>query len=452
MFIRILFTVFIGLFFQLSIAQNKSDLTKITASDRAKEDCFGWATSIYGDYCIVGSPEKKASINNRSLPEVGGAYIFKKQKNNTWVQTQKLQPEVLKSYTVFGGSVSIYDKYIAIGSCGDNDTKGYNNTDFLNRMGAVYIYKLTNTGNYSKVQKITLGDRNRNDAFGCKVNLFKNKLVISARGKQVKGSYSTGAVYVYELMADSTWKNTDVIYPTQKNDRCFFGEEIAISDDFLLISEDYYGTERQNIVYSYKLSKSNKFVFSQSITATDTTDKHFGSSLGVLGNKFFIGACGNFKYHDGDEKTENDTAIINYRDKKLLGSGSVYVFENNNNNNCVFNQRIIPKDMKADMHFGNALSVTDSVLIIGAFGDKLNTKNIRNNTYAGAAYVFKQKEGLYAEIKKITANPRSVWDKFAFSVSAYKNTIIIGSRFEKENAKEQVPLEAAGAAYIIEVK
>ena len=54
--------------------------------------------------------------------------------------------------------------------------------------------------------------------------------------------------------------------------------------------------------------------------------------------------------------------------------------------------------------------------------------------------------------KKITSPQRSVWDKFAFSVSAYKKTVIIGSRFEKENAQEKQPIFEAGAAYIYEDK
>jgi hypothetical protein len=90
---------------------------------------------------------------------------------------------------------------------------------------------------------------------------------------------------------------------------------------------------------------------------------------------------------------------------------------------------------------------------VGAFGDALDVENLRDNRYAGAVYVFKQsKTGDWLETKKIVSPQRSIWDKFGFSVSVFDQTLIIGSRFEKENANEKFPLESAGAAYIYEDK
>jgi hypothetical protein len=99
------------------------------------------------------------------------------------------------------------------------------------------------------------------------------------------------------------------------------------------------------------------------------------------------------------------------------------------------------------------MSLSDSLLVVGAFGDALDVENLPDNRYGGAAYIFKKnKNGDWIEIKKITSPQRSVWDKFAFSVSVYNQTVIIGSRFEKENALEKYPILNAGAAYIYEDK
>ena len=59
---------------------------KITASDGAAADFFGWSVSISGDYAVVG-----AFGDDDNGEEAGSAYIFKRS-NTSWVQAAKLLP------------------------------------------------------------------------------------------------------------------------------------------------------------------------------------------------------------------------------------------------------------------------------------------------------------------------------------------------------------------------
>ena len=163
------FIVLVCFFVKITKSQTQLKLIKIVADDRAENDCFGWATSIYNNYCVVGTPQKKAKapIGNRLWQEGGGAYIFTKNTKGNWIQTQLLLPDKPKESDYFGTSVSMYDNYLAIGSNGD-DTINHN-SDFMNRTGAVYMYKLDKLGKWNRIQKIVLDKRDMLDCFGKKV-------------------------------------------------------------------------------------------------------------------------------------------------------------------------------------------------------------------------------------------------------------------------------------------
>ena len=425
-------------------AQTKTDLIKIVADDRADRDCFGWSTSIYDNYCIVGAVRRKAKklTGHRLLPEGGGAYVFTKQPKGNWLQTQLLLPDQPKENDFYGGCVSMYDGFIAIGCNGDDDAE--KDSDSFNRKGAVYMYKLNKQGIWNKTQKIVLEDRTPRDDFGEQVFLYKKTLAVSARNKPFKDPKIKGAVYLYEKSPAGAWIQKHTIICPEK-DVLFFGGAISLSDSLLVI-----GSSPPENAYVYKLTKNNTWELIKKLSASNRTDVDFGHSVCIKNNIICVGAPGSYENYNG---TFDNIDTLTFRKKHLLGAGSVYIYEMDAKNNLNFKQRIVAKDVKADMHFGMCMSITDSLLVIGAFGDALDVDNLSGNIYAGAAYVFKQNTlGEWIETKKITSPQRSGWDKFAFSVSAYKKTVIIGSRFEKENAQEKQPIFEAGAAYLYEDK
>ncbi len=436
------------LIFPLTIcSQVKNDFVKITSDVRQVGDCFGWATAICNEFCLVGSPLIGVNnLNHRILQEAGTAFLFKKQKNGEWLLTQKFLPFKPKPGDGFGGSVALNDSIVIIGSAGyDSDTITY--PDFMIRHGAVFSYKINKQGQKTKTQKIMLDKSGRYNCFGNKIKLHNNTLVVSAPFKEKeKRSTATGAVYIYTLSIKSEWLLNETIYPPAKGDDAF-GKEIAISEDYLLIQSD--GNQK---VHFYQKQATGKFKFIKTIISPNKTDidsqgkSAFGSSLGILNNQLFIGAYGSF-----DHNFKGDSATLSFRDKHLLGCGIVYNYQINDLE-LLLKQSISPLDEKGDMHFGNDLSVNDSALVIAAFGDKLEGSLDENNLYAGAAYVFKYKNNEWVQQQKIVSNIRSKWDKYAFSLSLNKKQLIVGSRFEKENSKEKLPLDNAGAAYIYELK
>jgi hypothetical protein len=84
---------------------------KLTASDGATNDGFGWATSLYGDTILIGAP----GDNNYK----GSAYLFTRTGTN-WTQQQKLVASDGAGGDCFANDGSIYGNTAIIGSPNDN--------------------------------------------------------------------------------------------------------------------------------------------------------------------------------------------------------------------------------------------------------------------------------------------------------------------------------------------
>jgi hypothetical protein len=83
---------------------------KLTDSDGAAEDYFGWSVSISGDKTIVG-----AALDDGNEPDSGSAYIFRRD-GESWVQQQKLTAADGADGDLFGHYVSISGDLAIVGA------------------------------------------------------------------------------------------------------------------------------------------------------------------------------------------------------------------------------------------------------------------------------------------------------------------------------------------------
>jgi len=100
---------------------------KLTASDGASSDNFGYSVAISGNYAIVGAPYN-------AEPSTGSAYIFKRDGSN-WAQQAKLTANY--GAEELGWSVAISGDYAIVGA--PNDTHEVY-TGLRENAGAAYIY------------------------------------------------------------------------------------------------------------------------------------------------------------------------------------------------------------------------------------------------------------------------------------------------------------------------
>ena len=123
---------------------------KITASDGAIGDQFGWSVAISDTHIVVGTPD-----NDDAGGDSGSVYVY----NTDGTGEVKITASDGAAGDYFGQSVAIQGDKIIVGAQGDDDNGSMS--------GAVYVYNLDGTGE----QKITPSDGAADDRFGWAVAL-----------------------------------------------------------------------------------------------------------------------------------------------------------------------------------------------------------------------------------------------------------------------------------------
>ena len=156
-----------------------SEQAKVTAADGAASDNFGYRISLSGDSLAVGVWRDDDNGSNS-----GSAYVFTRN-NGEWSQQSKLTAADGAASDQFGYSVSLSGDSLAVGANGDDSYSG-----------SAYLFTRDN-GVWSQQAKLTADDGAPGDAFGICVSLWGDSLAVGATGNDDNGSLS-GSAYVFD--------------------------------------------------------------------------------------------------------------------------------------------------------------------------------------------------------------------------------------------------------------
>jgi len=323
-----------------------SETAKITASDAATADFFGFAVSISGNKAIVG-----AAQNDDNGTSSGSAYIFE-LVGGTWSETTKITASDAATSDGFGVSVSISGNKAIVGAA-QNDDNGSNS-------GSAYIFELVG-GTWSETAKITASDAAASDGFGYSVSISGNKATVGALGNSDNG-FGSGSAYIFELVV-GTWSETTKITASDATTGDGFGYSISISGNKAIVGahqNDDNGTSSGS-AYIFELV-AGTWSETTKITASDAaSDDFFGYSVSISGNKAVAGARQN------DDNGSN--------------SGSAYIFELIAGT-WSETEKITASDAATNDIFGSSVSISGNQAIVGA------ARNDDNGSNSGSIYIF----------------------------------------------------------------
>lgn len=180
-----------GSLYVYDLTKNPSELgyeTKITASDGAAGDSFGYQVRISGDLVFAGSRNVDDNGTNS-----GSVYIYDLTKNSgdDGYET-KLQSSDSNAGDNFGVSIAISNNQLVVGAYGDE-----------NYYGSAYVYDLTKQVGESDYEiKLKASDGNAEDLFGGRVAVSGNRVAVSAYRSDGNGA-DTGSAYLYEISRSS---------------------------------------------------------------------------------------------------------------------------------------------------------------------------------------------------------------------------------------------------------
>jgi hypothetical protein len=358
---------------------------KLLASDGAAYDYFGYVASISSDVALLG-----ADSNDDNGVDSGSAYVFRRNGSN-WVEEQKLLPSDGAAYDYFGTSVSISGNVALVGADGNDD----NGVD----SGSAYVFRW-NGSNWVQEQKLLPSDGAAYDYFGWEVSINGDVALVGAVGDGDNGDES-GSAYVFRWNG-SNWVQEQKLLPSGGAAYDWFGESVSISGNVALIGADGNDDKGDDSgsAYVFRWNGSN-WVQEQKLLPSDgAAFDYFGYSLSIDGNVALVGADSN--------------------DDNGVDSGSAYVFRWNGSN-WVQEQKLLPSDGAAFDYFGYSLSIDGNVVLVGAVEDG------DNGDESGSAYVFRWNGSNWVQEQKLLPSDGAAYDWFGESVSISGNVALIGA-------------------------
>jgi len=209
-----------------------NELAKITASDGAEFDVFGYSVAVGSGRIVVGAP-----LDDDNGTDSGSAYIFDLDGN----ELTKITASDGAADDQFGFSVAVGSGRIVVGA-NFNDDNGTNS-------GSAYIFDLD--GN--QLAKITAGDAAADDQFGSAVSVGSGRIVVGAYRDDDNGTNS-GSAYVFDLNGNQLDKIT--ASDGAAEDR--FGYSVAVGSGRIVISSLYDDNgDASGSAYIYSLSEDH---------------------------------------------------------------------------------------------------------------------------------------------------------------------------------------------------
>ncbi len=427
------------------IGQDWDEIIKISASDRAIDDNFGYRISISGDYAIVGaySEDEDASGGN-TQSNAGSAYIFR-NVGGTWSQVQKLVASDRANGDFFGASVSISGDYAIVGAMFEDEDASGGNT--LSTAGSAYIFRNVG-GTWSEVQKLVASDRAMSDNFGASVSISGDYAIVGAHYEDEDDSggntlNNAGSAYIFRNVG-GTWSEVQKLDASDRAIGDFFGISVSISGDYAIVgayfeSEDASGGNTQASAGSAYIFRNVGGTWSevQKIVASDRGNgDFFGASVSISGDYTIVGA----ESEDEDASGGNTQA----------SAGSAYIFRNVGGTWSEV-QKLVASDRAIDDIFGTSVSISGDYAIVGANQESEDASGGNTKSKSGSAYIFKNVGGTWSEVQKLVSSDRANDDEFGISVSISGDYAIVGAYLEDEDASGGNTFSGAGSAYIFGV-
>ena len=358
---------------------------KLTAPDAAASDYFGKSVAISGDSVVVG-----AYGNDDAGSTSGSAYVFTRS-GTTWTEQQKVTASDAAAGDRFGESVAISGDTLLVGAHA-NDDAGSNS-------GSAYVF--TRIGNtWTEQQKLAGSDTGYDDNFGKSVAISGDTLVVGAYIDDDDGSAS-GSAYVF-TRSSTTWTQKKKLTASDAAAGDYFGESVAISGDTLVVGADRNDDAGGSSGSAYVFTRSGtSWTEQQKLTASDAAaGDYFGESVAISGDRVVVGA-----YQDDDGGTS---------------SGSAYVFTRSGNT-WTQQAKLTAPDAAASDYFGKSVAISGDSVVVGAYG------NDDAGSTSGSAYVFTRSGTTWTEQQKLTASDAAADDFFGRSVAISGDSVVVGA-------------------------
>ncbi len=204
---------------------------RLTASDCAANDRYGWSVAIDDDVAVVGAYADDDIANGS-----GSAFVYDYDvSTSTWSLNTKLAPSSLGAASYFGFQVSVSENIVAVGAKGDGvtypfhyDGTNWNEAEILGNGGVSAALFEDSLFVCPQVALYEWNDSNWESTKELSLSCFQDALALNSFLLLIGDKDSndgTGAVVIYDR---SDPPNTDYSDPDSDNDGLSDGDEVEI--------------------------------------------------------------------------------------------------------------------------------------------------------------------------------------------------------------------------------
>lgn len=248
---------------------------KLTASERAGSDYFGYHVSLWGDTALAGA---YGDDSNR-----GAAYLFRNLGTATGSITEnvKLTASDGAAGDYFGSPVCLLENTALIGASMKDSHRG-----------AAYLFRSLGSapGTATEAVKLHASDGVAGDYFGSPVSLFGTTALIGAYGRDS----GKGSVYFFRDLGTASGTVTESVRLAASDGVAgdYFGGSVSLQGGTALVGVEAHDFHRGAAYLFLNLDTATGTVMENvKLTASDGgANDYFGASVALDGGQFLIGA------------------------------------------------------------------------------------------------------------------------------------------------------------------
>jgi carbonic anhydrase/acetyltransferase-like protein (isoleucine patch superfamily) len=345
---------------------------KLTASDSAADDRFGYSVAIDGETVLIGAYHGDGAVFNS-----GAAYVFARANNGSWTEQAKIYSSDGAIYDDFGRAVSLSGNTAVIGAPQDDD-RG-------DRSGSAYVF--VRVGDvWIPQQKLLAHDGEAADEFGAAIELDGNSLIVGSPGDDDLGNVS-GSAYIFDRFG-TEWMQQTKLVADDGGPSDLFGISVSLDDTTAIVgafgdSDDvFYGGSAYIFVGS-----GSEWTQQAKLTASEPAyQEGFGYSVSVQDNTASVGTI------------RGDRAIVFTRfHEDWLNQGNALWVEK---------AELVSSDVAAFDALGKSVAYDNGTVLVAAEGDNGGT----GSTYVFGGIVDTDGDGIFDDFDNclFISNPNQV--------------------------------------------
>lgn len=216
-----------------------TEVAKLTASDAARGDNFGYSIGFAGGVVIAGAPDHDSGGSG-----AGAAYVFHLGPGG-FEEAAKITASDAAEGDNFGRSVALSSERIVVGAEGDDDDGASS--------GSAYVFESDGVEGYEEVAKLTASDADTSALFGTAVDVSGDRIVVGATMKRDDAGEMIGGAYVFDAGDGGGFVETANLTAADAAANDLFGGSVTVSLGRMLVgaSHDDHAGSNSGSVYVF---------------------------------------------------------------------------------------------------------------------------------------------------------------------------------------------------------